>query len=96
MTVFKITGENRAVFHGEKFSRELRFTSQKTEKVYKETGKHPNMPHRFRVCDDDGITYFWGVCSNDSSFVPLDWVGVMYGCTYIEYKNPKTGEYEML
>lgn len=96
MAVYKITGENAAVFHNEHFSREPRFTTWKSRERYENTGILPEMPYRFRVCDDDEITYFWGICSSDSTFGPLDYEGTDYGCTYIEYKNPKTGEYEPL
>lgn len=54
------------------------------------------MTHKFRCKDDDGVTYFWGVCSDQNSFAPLDTVGAALGCTTIEYKNPATGKYEML
>lgn len=94
MAIYKITGENASVFGKEKFSREIRadrpYTSERLEML------KPKMTHRFRCCDDDGVTYFWGVCSSDSSFAPLDCTGEAYGCAYIEYKNPETGEYEML
>lgn len=94
MAIFKVQGENREVFNGEKFSRRIRMTKDYSDHEVEELKKR--MIHRFRCCDDDGITYFWGVCSNDSSFAPLDYLGEEYGCTYIEYKNPVTGKYEML
>lgn len=56
----------------------------------------PAMPYEYRVCDDDDVVFFWGRISDYSSFMPLDWDGVDYGATYIEYKNPATGKYEML
>lgn len=90
-TKFKVTGWNRSVFEGEKFNtsvREVQYDDCEAET--------DELIYRFRCCDDDGITYFWGTCNNDSSFAPLDCLGASYGCTYIEYKNPKTGEYEML
>ncbi len=94
MAIFKITHENRAVFGGEKFSRKIReeyeYTKNQVEDMI------PKMIHHFRVKDDDGTTYFWGVSSNPESFAPLDLVGVDYGCTSIEYKNPETGKYETL
>ena len=95
MAYYKITGENKEVFNDEHFNRNIRASSAKGQERLA-GGFVPNMPYRFRCCDDDGVTYFWGVCSNDSSFAPLDWEGADYGCTYIEYKNPVTGEYEML
>ena len=94
MAIYKIRGENREVFNEEHFSRELR-----SSKFYSEERKQellPRMENTFRCCDDDGITYFWGVCSSNQSFAPLDEVGRSYGCTYIEYKNPLTGHYEPL
>lgn len=97
MTCYKITGENRSVFGDETFSREVRTTNIKMQRAIKEgTAIIPEMPYRFRCCDDDGITYFWGICNKDDSFIPLDLEGMDYGCTYIEYKNPATGKYEIL
>lgn len=94
MAIFKIQGENQSVFDGERFSRKIRYpdylSASQAERL------KPKMVHRFRCLDDDGICYFWGVCSSDSSFVPLDYLGIHYGCTVIEYKNPKTGKYEEL
>ena len=94
MAIFKIQGENKSVFDDEKFHRNIRadrmYTPEKIEAL------KPKMVHRFRCLDDDGVTYFWGVCSNDSSFAPLDCVGEAYGCTEIQYKNEKTGKYETL
>lgn len=94
MAIFKITHENRAVFEGEKFSRQIRceyqYTAAQIEALL------PKMIHKFRCKDDDGVTYFWGVCSDDSSFAPLDTVGASVGCTEIQYKNPATGKYETL
>lgn len=55
------------------------------------------MPHKFRMLDDDGIIYYYGICSCDSSFAPLDDFGMPNaGATTIEYRNPKTGVYEAL
>lgn len=94
MAIYKILGENKSVFGEEKFKRNIRgnkrYTPEQIEQLKTE------MVHRFRCLDDDGTSYFWGVCSNDSSFAPLDCLGVAYGCTEIQYKNPKTGEYETL
>lgn len=94
MAIFKITHENKAVFDGEKFERRIRseyqYSQEQIEKML------PRMIHKFRVKDDDGVTYFWGVCSDPNSFAPLDIVGAEYGCTTIEYKNPDTGRYEPL
>lgn len=93
MAIFKIMGENKAVFGDEKFSREIRCTKAYTEEqIEKLKGK---MNHWFKCLDDDGEVYFWGVCSSDSSFAPLDYVGEAYGCTEIQYKN-ENGIYETL
>ena len=51
---------------------------------------------KFRLLDDDGIVYFYGRCTSDSSFAPLDNYGSAYGCTDIQYKNLATGVYESL
>lgn len=94
MAIFKILGENKSVFGEEKFNRNIQANRLYTKEQV-DTLK-PEMVHRFRCLDDDGTSYFWGVCSDDSSFAPLDCLGVAYGCTEIQYKNPKTGEYETL
>ncbi len=94
MAIFKITHENKSVFDGEKFDRQIRSEYQYTQAQIEQL--KPKMIHKFRVRDDDGVTYFWGVCSNPSSFAPLDIVGADYGCTEIQYKNPTTGKYETL
>lgn len=94
MAIFKITHENKAVFEGEKFSCQIRCEYQYSKAQIE--AMLPSMTHHFRCKDDDGVTYFWGVCSDPSSFAPLDTVGASLGCTTIEYKNPATGKYEML
>ena len=94
MAIFKITHENKAVFDGEKFARNIRCEYQYSKAQI--DAMLPDMTHKFRVLDDDGITYFWGVCSDPNSFAPLDFVGAEYGCTEIQYKNPVTGRYETL
>lgn len=94
MAIFRIDHENKAVFGGERFERCIR-----SEYEYSKAqidALLPKMIHKFRCRDDDGVTYFWGVCSDDSSFAPLDTVGAALGCTEIQYKNPKTGKYETL
>ena len=51
--------------------------------------------HKFRLLDDDGTVYAYGLSTDDSSFSPLDKYEPMYGCVSIEYKNER-GEYEEL
>lgn len=94
MAIFKITNENRAVFDGEKFARNVRCEYQYSKAQIE--AMLPEMTHKFRCRDDDGVTYFWGVCSDPNSFAPLDTVGASLGCTEIQYKNPTTGKYETL
>lgn len=94
MAIFKVQGENESVFDGEQFSREIRMDRDYPENRVR--AMLPLMKHRFRCIDDDGITYFWGVCSSDSSFAPLDCLGAEYGCTAIEYKNDETNLYEAI
>ncbi len=50
----------------------------------------------FRLLDDDGVVYAYGKGTNNRSFAPLDRYSPDYGCTEIQYKNPKTGRYETL
>ena len=61
-------------------------------------GQYGQLPHlyRFRLLDDDGIIYAYGISTDNSSFAPLDRYEYVYGCTEIQYKNPITGEYETL
>ena len=92
MAIFKITGENARVFNGEKFVRVIRSLYQYSPKEYNDM-KH-RMNKQFRCKDDDGVVYFWGVCSS-YSFDPLDF-GEQYGVTSIEYKNAATGAWEAL
>ena len=92
MALFKITGENREVFEGEKIIREIRSLYNYSEAQY--ASMKLRMNKRFRCKDDDGVVYFWGVCSSHS-FDPLDF-GEQYGCTSIEYKNATTGAWEVL
>ena len=59
---------------------------------------HEGMPHKFRCLDDDGEVYFYGYsssCDDENAFDPLDFEGLGYGCTSIEYKNER-GEWEEL
>lgn len=56
------------------------------------------MPHTFRLKDDDGEIYFHGIsddADSEKAFTPLDTIGASYGCTMIEYKNAQ-GAWEML
>lgn len=92
--VFSIRGENHYVFQdGENFSREIRSNEELSRDEIRELKS--NMNKHFRCVDDDGTTYFWGLC-NEESFLPLDMVGYSYGCTEIHYKNGKTGKWEQL
>lgn len=53
----------------------------------------------FRLRDDDGELYYSGYAREDmeDEFAPLDDYGLPNaGCTTIEYRNPKTGQYEVL
>lgn len=53
-------------------------------------------PIRFRLRDDDGITYFEGKGMyehdgyDEEDFEPLDDFGVSYGCTEIQYYDKDT------
>lgn len=65
------------------------------EKLIERYGECPKL-YRFRLLDDDGIVYGYGLSDDDSSFAPLDKYESWYGCTEIQYKNPETGIYETL
>jgi hypothetical protein len=60
--------------------------------------KYGSVPplYKFRLLDDDGVVYAYGISDDDSSFAPLDRYMNDYGVTEIQYKNPKTGQYETL
>lgn len=55
-----------------------------------------HMIHKFRLLDDDGEVYAYGVSDDDNSFSPLDYYTYSYGVTEIQYKNKETGKYETL
>lgn len=65
------------------------------QRLLDEHGFLPEL-HKFRLLDDDGEVYAYGVGTNSSSFAPLDRFMPLYGCTEIQYKNPLTGVYETL
>lgn len=102
--MFKITRINKTVFGDEKFSTEYRAFRAKPTETEEETNARferlkAKCVHQFRCCDDDGTIYFWGVATtndDDRAFQPLEFVGESYGCTYIEYKNETTHNWEML
>ena len=54
----------------------------------------------FRLYDDDDNLYYSGYLHKDmegeDEFIPLDWAMYDSGCTYIKYRNPKTGKMEIL
>lgn len=90
-TIYTVDGENRSVFNeDEHFKRGKRVAM--FERVPADTSE---LKYRYRVKDDDDVTYFWGRCNNDSSFAPVDELGEAYGAIHIEYKNEK-GVYEEL
>lgn len=60
-----------------------------------QTPKYKGGKLKFRLCDDDNEIYFYGV-SDSENFYPLDAIGSAYGCTYIEYRNEETKQYELL
>lgn len=64
---------------------------------YYEDGE--DLPHKFRMLDDDGHVYYHGKCSScddEHAFAPLEDFGTPNaGCTEIQYKNAK-GEWETL
>ena len=92
MCAYRVLGENRSVFKEEHFSRGWRGKKESIEKA-KKLSKDELL--RFKCLDDDGVTYFWGV-STEESFRPLDCLGEAYGCTAIMYKDKETGKYEYL
>lgn len=60
---------------------------------------HTAYPYKFRLLDDDGVIYAYGYSktnNDENAFLPLDYYAGAYGVTMIEYRNPKTKEWEML
>lgn len=53
-----------------------------------------HMIYRFRLLDDDGNIYGYGV-SDKITFSPLDHYASLYGVTEIQYRSP-SGKYETL
>lgn len=68
--------------------------SGKDEYVNKDK-KKKHMIYKFRLLDDDGVIYAYGV-SDSYSFSPLSCHRELLGTTEIQYKNKDTGEYETL
>jgi len=51
-------------------------------------GRLAELPHRFRLRDDDGEVYYLGRSDDQDSeaaFAPLDWATGYAGCTEIQY-----------
>lgn len=57
-------------------------------------GDYSEGQFKFRVLDDDGNVYFEGLSDDNSSFEPLDRVGVNYGAVEIQYFED--GQYKTL
>ena len=64
-------------------------------RLLKQYGTVPQL-YRFRLLDDDGIVYAYGMSTRPDSFAPLDRYQFVYGCSEIQYKDQKTGKYETL
>ena len=103
--MYRITETNDNVFPGEHFSTELwrgivAYSDERMSDMDKRFQKLlPKCTNKFRCCDDDGIWYFKGIstsCDDEDAFAPLDDIGIAYGCTYIEYWNEDTNEWEVL
>lgn len=98
--MYKITRTNKAVFGEEKFSNEYRrFRAKATETKEETEARFEKLKakcnNKFRVLDDDGVVYFWGVATTNNNFQPLD-DAECYGCTMIEYYNSEMKEWEEL
>ena len=52
--------------------------------------------HKFRLLDDDGGIYLYGISDSDLDFGPLDYFMPKYGCTEIQYFVDKLKEYKTL
>ena len=102
--MYKITRTSPKVFAEEKFNAGYRgfnpsVHETKEEALVRFEKLKKKCNKKFRVCDDDGIWYFAGVATTNNderAFQPLDDLGIMYGCTYIEYWSDDKKEWEML
>ncbi len=73
--------------------------SDSGEDEQRNEGRSTEGMFQFRLLDDDEEVYFYGYCTScddEEAFAPLDEYGVAYGCTEIQYRNEKTGEFETL
>lgn len=52
--------------------------------------------HKFKILDDDGGIYLYGVSDDDSDFGPLDLFQPIWGVTEIHYWCEKTKKYRLL
>lgn len=81
------------------------YVSEKDERTYRGGriyGDYNGGKHRYKLKDDDGMTYYIVLSdtppsSNDEDelFAPLDWAERFAGASVIEYKD-KHGGYKML
>lgn len=102
--MYKITETNKSVFGDEKFSEQWRrIVAYPDERMCDMDRRFQKLlskgTYKFRCCDDDGEWYFKGLSTDNNSeeaFAPLDDIGEAYGCTYIEYYNEETKEWEVL
>lgn len=56
---------------------------------------------KIKLYDDDHNLYYIGYTDGidgdeEEAFAPLDWAAGYAGCTYMKYKDPKTGEWMVL
>lgn len=52
--------------------------------------------YQFSLYDGDDQLLLTGVCTDNSSFDPMDDMQDSYGCTRIDYLDQRTGTWEML
>ena len=79
-----------------KWSKNITDSGKDEYKKYTDIGNKEELIHKFRLLDDDGTVYAYGLSADEESFGPLDYYGPEYGCTEIQYKNPETKQYETL
>ncbi|WP_103110968.1 hypothetical protein [Brevibacillus reuszeri] len=71
----------------------------KIKRIKPEDYSNPDMPHEFRLLDDDDNIYGYGFsrsCDDEDAFAPLDHYGPLYGCTEIQYYNRDKMKWETL
>lgn len=94
---FKITKDNVHLTEYEKSWSKVGKSYECTCHCAKDSSvKFAEGKYKFRLQDDDGNVFYYGVSDHDSCFCPLDWSQPLWGCTEIQYRDEKTKQYQTL